>query len=263
MVEIILKFTEKEWNDLVEANDPLVGSLTSHIDERNAQVNDDYTIKLKVGGKNMKTLTPRQRAKREEDEKANVKKQKAKALQDEKDLKEDRELIAKIWAKSSSLRELYLDLREVDAAGPISKKREAVFALNNDKKFLTEFKLETLPKELENFTITDKALVPKVHAELKTIFDQMIKEKIEDAHWIFGDFEGQSILKNITKSIAKDKSVDEEKFLPKVHDIIIAFFKAKIDELPDDDYTAFIVAGDPMSEVIFTNDFMKKFKHEL
>mgnify|MGYP003983596077 FL=1 len=80
MPEILIKFTPEEWNDLVEANDPLVESLISHIDERDVRVNNDYTIKLKVGGKKVKILSPRERAKRDDANEAASVSQKTKAL---------------------------------------------------------------------------------------------------------------------------------------------------------------------------------------
>lgn len=265
MPEIVIKFTLKEWNDLVEANDPLVESLIAQIDERDVRVNDDYTIKLKVGGKKVETLSPRERAKREEKDKVAAEKKRQLDLQNEKDLKEDLELIAKIWAGSSSLKEVYQDLRSMNAKGPISKNRAAVFALNSDKKFISDNKLKTIPEELETFTMTDKALKPKVLAQLKIIFEQMINNK-EDGYFKFSDFEGRSILQNIIKGIANGKEANEDKYAPKVQSIIMDFFKSKVEvfrESNDLISEVHIIPGNPPDEVIFTLDFMKMFQHEL
>jgi hypothetical protein len=265
MPEILIKFTPEEWNDLVEANDPLVESLISHIDERDVRVNNDYTIKLKVGGKKVKILSPRERAKRDEDDEAAAVRQKTKALQDEKDLKEDRELIAKLWAKSYSLKEVYQNLRDMNAAGPISKKRDAVFALNNDKKFLKDFELNTLPTELESFVATKKALKPKVLSQLGIIFTQMIHNE-EEGHLKFSDFEGRSTLQSIMTGIADGKEINEEEYAPKVQSIIMDFFESKIDICKESGSLVpevYIMPGNPPTEVIFTLDFMKMFQHEL
>lgn len=263
MPEFILKYNTEEWNDLVEANDPLVECLKALIDKTKKRVNDDFTIKLKVGGKTVTTLSPRERAKREKDKAAAAEAQRQVKLKEEQELKEDKELIAKIWSKSSSLAEVNEDLRAMNASGPISKKRASVISLNKDKKFLKSFELKGLPEKLAAFSSNAKALEPKVLAELKNVFNQMIAEDTGDAHWDFGDFEGQSILNNIMKNIAGDRTVNEEKYLPMAQKIIMDFFEAKMKELPDDDYSVMVMPGNPPSNVIFTSDFQKKYAHEL
>lgn len=263
MPDIILKYNTEEWNDLVEANDPMVACLKALIDETQKRVNDDFTIKLQVGGKKVKTLSPRERAKRAEEEAAAAEARRQTELKEKQELKEDLERIAKIWSKSSSIAEVNEDLRALNATGPISKKRASVIALNKDKKFLKDFGLKPLPEKLAAFSSNAKALEPKVLAELKQVFNEMIAEEVEETHWDFGDFEGQSILKNIMKNIAGDSAVDEEKYLPMAQKIIMDFFEAKMKELKDDDYCLMVMPGKPPSNVIFTSDFYKKYVHEL
>ncbi len=270
MPDFILKYNITEWNDLVEANDPLVNHLKALIDETQKRVNDDFTIKLQVGGKKVSTLSPSERAKRTEDDKQAAKKAAEAKKLAIKELQDDRELIAKLWAKSSSLSEIVTDLREMNASGPISKKRDSVFALNKDKKFLKEFKLSALPRELENFETTEEALMPHVLAELKTVFQQNL-DKTRDTEFNFGDLEDLTLLTNIVKHIAGKKKVNDKKYVPMAQKIIIDFFQRCANEMESSDRTDLVddiyimpaEEGELPSTVYYTMDFVTKYIHEL